>query len=367
MRVAVHPHVRGEHVSTWRCILTCPGSSPRAWGTPLTFNTLSIFHRFIPTCVGNTPLRYIVVVLAAVHPHVRGEHLDNRSYRTGNSGSSPRAWGTLLGQTQGEEYTRFIPTCVGNTTTEFARVVRHSVHPHVRGEHVRVTSAPASAGGSSPRAWGTLLQRKFVERVLRFIPTCVGNTKSAKVLPAGTAVHPHVRGEHTVAPCKLLSYAGSSPRAWGTRVHRMCYHQSLRFIPTCVGNTAAADCCADPPPVHPHVRGEHIALCHVVVPRIGSSPRAWGTHYNVRIILCGSRFIPTCVGNTIFVPNAKLIPSVHPHVRGEHGITTLGQHKFIGSSPRAWGTPSDPVHHEQSGRFIPTCVGNTNRHLVQWD
>ena len=277
----VHPHVRGEHSrcdrdgrAGSRFIPTCVGntdqqgpkdqrkcgSSPRAWGTLVGGPFGLVLDRFIPTCVGNTSARRFSVrarpgssprawgtlfqvtkvrSCSPVHPHVRGEHA---SYPL----SPPMA-------------TRFIPTCVGNTATSLALLARRvgssprawgtlresgrtteatSVHPHVRGEH------------------GTTYALQDV--VSRFIPTCVGNTRSISF--------------------SLLPDSGSSPRAWGTRDPQ---------IRTCCLCT-----------VHPHVRGEHV-----------STPE----------ILCIElRFIPTCVGNT--------------NIR-DNRIGSLS-----GSSPRAWGT-----------------------------
>ena len=73
----------------------------------------------------------------------------------------------------------------------------------------------------------------------RFIPTCVGNTASARASSGEEAVHPHVRGEHASLEAACSAAVGSSPRAWGTRVQRVSLTERPRFIPTCVGNTEA--------------------------------------------------------------------------------------------------------------------------------
>ena len=195
------------------------GSSPRAWGTQPTRRRWQRNKRFIPTCVGNTePLGLIPVPPRFIPTCVGNTRKIKRSSRE-DGGSSPRAWGTpaltpfplfglrfiptCVGNTPvAKGYIRswrFIPTCVGNTTPPFISCIylsgssprawgtryghgqaggRHSVHPHVRGEHswFQVTSAPA----------------------MRFIPTCVGNTL---VLQGG-----------------LAPLLGSSPRAWGTHL-----------------------------------------------------------------------------------------------------------------------------------------------------
>ena len=62
--------------------------------------------------------------------------------------------------------------------------------------------APDEAGmfvitGSSPRVWGIPEKRSYWLQNTRFIPTCVGNTKSGKDF--------------------YPTLAGSSPRVWGIR------------------------------------------------------------------------------------------------------------------------------------------------------
>ena len=91
---------------------------------------------------------------------------------------------------------RFIPTCVGNTAMTGLGSRFTTVHPHVRGEHIAPSGGSLRKNGSSPRAWGTLLFLLGCHDCLRFIPTCVGNTRLAGGRMVGIAVHPHVRGEH---------------------------------------------------------------------------------------------------------------------------------------------------------------------------
>ena len=112
-----------------------------------------------------------------------------------------------------------------------------------------------------------------------------------------------------------------------------------RFIPTCVGNTARARPGWRSGSVHPHVRGEYFTRFQRQLKRLGSSPRAWGIHAIAITAVVEVRFIPTCVGNTERPMRAP---------RSESG-----------SSPRAWGIQAVVVPEDLSGRFIPTCVGNT--------
>ena len=158
---------------------------------------------------------------------------------------------------------------------------------------------PEKRIGSSPRVWGTQRHKKGPGYPCRFIPTCVGNTLPPHVPRAMQTVHPHVCGEHTSQKEGTWFQFGSSPRVWGTQHCAASLIISIRFIPTCVGNTLQEPQTPIMTPVHPHVCGEHLFDSHVFGRFYGSSPRVWGTHIYSGVLLDYIRFIPTCVGNTI--------------------------------------------------------------------
>ncbi len=155
-----------------------------------------------------------------VHPHGRGEHCRKRR------SLPPPA--------------RFIPTGVGNTRRLRSGIWSQPVHPHGRGEHSRDAWREKIVGGSSPRAWGTLLHYPLSKQSTRFIPTGVGNTLSRPSQIISRTVHPHGRGEHLQGQCGRIGQIGSSPRAWGTPPGAVWPYRPDRFIPTGVGNTLAA-------------------------------------------------------------------------------------------------------------------------------
>jgi len=274
-------------------------------------------------------------------------------------GSSPRAWGTHRHRRGHQSRRRFIPTCVGNTFILQCAAAFYSVHPHVRGEHGGIVSTISRSSGSSPRAWGTPVAVRFDRRHQRFIPTCVGNTTRSTPPPAFTPVHPHVRGEHVPSASLRRPVSGSSPRAWGTLAVVQVHLVQRRFIPTCVGNTLQRPQAQADSPVHPHVRGEHATPAAAIAAYYGSSPRAWGTLSKRIACRVPHRFIPTCVGNTCILATGTFTQTVHPHVRGEHGSSSLVRRSVDGSSPRAWGTRCSRRLRRRGIRFIPTCVGNT--------
>ena len=194
------------------------GSSPREWGTP----------RLYPA----------ECRLFSVHPHASGEHCFSVTESQLRFGSSPREWGTLAINVLLCCIGRFIPTRVGNTASHSWRQIWGTVHPHASGEHALATNAGASDNGSSPREWGTQVQRRSGTVRERFIPTRVGNT--AVLLPSAAAVpvHPHASGEHVERGRGHHVEYGSSPREWGTHRGARDKHTQDRFIPTRVGNTA---------------------------------------------------------------------------------------------------------------------------------
>jgi len=201
---------------------------------------------------------------ATVHPHVCGEHSCLIMMSGFDSGSSPRVWGTyqltLFFRTQ----PRFIPTCVGNILDCASAMSYIAVHPHVCGEHYGRAMVQTTYIGSSPRVWGTYLITSRHAMLFGFIPTCVGNMCSFRSRTSSRSVHPHVCGEHGNNTRRVNISAGSSPRVWGTFTPRYLNGDSLRFIPTCVGNIRPNQATAAPVSVHPHVCGEHFyILLHV--------------------------------------------------------------------------------------------------------
>ena len=194
---------------------------------------------------------------AAVHPHARGEHFPGTHARRPSPGSSPRPWGTLMSHADFFPKCRFIPTPVGNTEYPMLSSIVAAVHPHARGEHQSRIREGTASYGSSPRPWGTLLCRPMRVLSCRFIPTPVGNTREREKTATWMTVHPHARGEHRMVWTMFSGHFGSSPRPWGTRPAHPFNSSKPRFIPTPVGNTMTLIEGSESRSVHPHARGEH--------------------------------------------------------------------------------------------------------------
>ena len=191
--------------------------------------------------------------------------------------------------------------------------------------------------GSSPRVWGILLHVANRGLRERFIPTRVGNTRRRTRSAYGQTVHPHACGEYDVHAGSPGLVVGSSPRVWGIQPRRTQKAEPRRFIPTRVGNTARG--C---PPrcgrtVHPHACGEYFFMSRTGDYENGSSPRVWGIRGEELDLPTDKRFIPTRVGNTMYMPDPQGWSSVHPHACGEYSRAAHRRPSPGGSSPRVWG------------------------------
>ena len=233
----VHPHVHGELPLILSGLTSLIGSSPRAWGTPSSRGRCRADRRFIPTCMGNSFQFPQGCRILPVHPHVHGELLAWAFSASVAAGSSPRAWGTLGVRHRRPGILRFIPTCMGNSPGRARTLSYLPVHPHVHGELGLTLDGRLVCIGSSPRAWGTLRPAIRERDPHRFIPTCMGNSGAVLAVRSAGSVHPHVHGELPAARRARCGALGSSPRAWGTRIYAGTQNGVIRFIPTCMGNS----------------------------------------------------------------------------------------------------------------------------------
>ncbi len=239
---------------------------------------------------------------------------------------------------------RFIPTRVGTTWQAKEKAAGTAVHPHARGDNESGVANGTRIYGSSPRAWG---QRAIIESkdiICRFIPTRVGTTSMVVINFSFLTVHPHARGDNYFRDTRFPCIVGSSPRAWGQLKIINILSDPYRFIPTRVGTTAA-------------FMAEDLDAA-------GSSPRAWGQQKKYQKKLLKHRFIPTRVGTTSYNPALSPLITVHPHARGDNWANGLLGEEYDGSSPRAWGQLPCFAGHCASFRFIPTRVGTTPTHSI---
>ncbi len=133
---SVHPRMRGEHFSAVPNETGTFGSSPHARGTPRAQILTKRCTRFIPACAGNTKAVSPDAFVFTVHPRMRGEHSPEFASAVIDRGSSPHARGTRADKTAIWFAQRFIPACAGNTVGQVPGWFEVAVHPRMRGEHV---------------------------------------------------------------------------------------------------------------------------------------------------------------------------------------------------------------------------------------
>ena len=211
------------------------------------------------------------------------------------------------------------------------------VHPHVRGDGSIAAMVARFGAGSPPRVWGRQDTRPSYSARGRFTPTCVGTATCTRRDRRRCSVHPHVRGDGDVFVGRVLDDVGSPPRAWGRHLSGTDLRNAYRFTPTCVGTAQGDDGSPDA--------------------RHGSPPRAWGRPVDFGRLGARTRFTPTCVGTACRPTVALGGFAVHPHVRGDGTGKAAVMEGFSGSPPRAWGRPNSACPGADVLRFTPTCVG----------
>ena len=300
---------------------------------------LTLRLRTIPTRVGSTPALRPDGASNSDHPHAGGEHFTNGTGGSALTGPSPRGWGAPSSSFPMGLPRRTIPTRVGSTFVRSARPGSSTDHPHAGGEHHSRSRSCRRSCGPSPRGWGALLVQAPNASGDRTIPTRVGSTCVNVAKLACSPDHPHAGGEHSSHSQQGLSGCGPSPRGWGAPTPTVGGDESHRTIPTRVGSTPGYVREPVTEPDHPHAGGEHDVNRSSSVVKSGPSPRGWGARYRLREIVRENRTIPTRVGSTPVLTAWHVICADHPHAGGEHMTSQAARNCSIGPSPRGWGAP----------------------------
>ena len=197
---------------------------------------------------------------------------------------------------------------------------------------------PHGLSGSSPRVRGTDLFQGYVQRDVRFIPACAGNSIIFLLWLMTRTVHPRVCGEQSWSTARVLLTDGSSPCVRGTVPGRIAPLNLGRFIPACAGNSSQALGLLLQISVHPRVCGEQLVPFREAEREAGSSPRVRGTDPSRKGDFIHSRFIPACAGNSRTGLSKHSKSTVHPRVCGEQFTSSGTSYRVDGSSPRVRGT-----------------------------
>ena len=157
---------------------------------------------------------------------------------------------------------------------------------------------------------------------------------------------------------------GSSPRMRGTPSDEVRQRVESGLIPTYAGNTHTHDSRRSPAGAHPHVCGEHSMSTPAQISLLGSSPRMRGTRNIAENENFRLGLIPTYAGNTTFPQHTSPSLRAHPHVCGEHPNLCTRTRSKAGSSPRMRGTPQPGISNGETDGLIPTYAGNTRSFVV---
>src|SRR5205823_4430339 len=111
---------------------------PHAWGQPPASGHGGGTGRSTPTCVGTTIGVTLCFPVNTVHPHMRGDNRSRPPGRDRTRGPPPHAWGQPIQVLPARPHLRSTPTCVGTTSPGSARSRDATVHPHMRGDNVRM-------------------------------------------------------------------------------------------------------------------------------------------------------------------------------------------------------------------------------------
>ena len=131
-----------------------------------------------------------------------------------------------------------------------------------------------------------------------YLPTSVGHTPLPSRPSTPSVVHPHARGAYQLKWRFWTPYNGSSPPTWGIQ-QRTPSVQSRRTV-------------------HPHIRGAYMGRPAKIYVKNGSSPPTWGIPKKLQKSSVPARFIPTYVGHTVVALRTRVLPAVHPHLRGAY-------------------------------------------------
>src|SRR5262249_46562017 len=162
-------------------------------------------------------------------PHARGDDVRYSPLACSSFGSPPRTWGQCHGVGHYLPAAQFTPTHVGTMILKRRWDKCRSVHPHARGDNVRLRVAADGEPRSPPRRWGQFHLYGSGLCLSRFTPTQVGTINASATLPARASVHPHARGDSGIIIRLDWQPCGSPPRTWGQCEVSDLFLLDLRF------------------------------------------------------------------------------------------------------------------------------------------
>ena len=178
---------------------------------------VNIELRFIPMCIGNTLNMSSAFLHCSVYPYVYREHKNQFQKKLAKNGLSLCVQGTLDVKNISRREERFIPMCIGNTYKEKGSKVANTVYPYVYREHMFDKRMCDDDTGLSLCVQGTLMLIMLIPVKPRFIPMCIGNTKTPKPKITDNAVYPYVYRQHSYLASLRCQRHGLSLCVQGTQ------------------------------------------------------------------------------------------------------------------------------------------------------
>ncbi len=291
----------------------------------------------IPAYAGSTSYADTAGACVWAHPRLRGEHSNRRCNGCATGGSSPLTRGALPAWWARREQRRLIPAYAGSTLGEVSAWSPVWAHPRLRGEHARPFLSVLGKGGSSPLTRGAPERRKVMRENTRLIPAYAGSTPLLHVGRIARRAHPRLRGEHR-AICRLLLWKyGSSPLTRGAPCQSLRLSRDPGLIPAYAGSTISFIPHGRRNKAHPRLRGEHAAPPKPSRYFGGSSPLTRGARQRGLLLLRLLRLIPAYAGSTTTMTTLPTMTRAHPRLRGEHDRLNASSSEASGSSPLTRG------------------------------
>ena len=173
-----HPHACGDKLREYSRETHRRGSSPRVWGQVAKAAKVAAAAGIIPTRVGTRPVSFSASDSKRDHPHACGDKGQDTVKSPLGMGSSPRVWGQVQIVNNRLILVRIIPTRVGTSFAPKKEECGVMDHPHACGDKRSLTAEIIPQNGSSPRVWGQVLTDGEGNAKMRIIPTRVGTSKS---------------------------------------------------------------------------------------------------------------------------------------------------------------------------------------------
>ena len=185
------------------------------WGNPAQGRRGFVVGRAIPTGVGKSDGESCAGSPSPGHPHGCGEISCERVCLVNYFGPSPRVWGNRSRGSRQRTPHRVIPTGVGKSHRRGVLLRQCAGHPHGCGEINLVEHTEETTDGPSPRVWGNRMEDAIYRANARAIPTGVGKSHGVSRRGEGRAGHPHGCGEIPHWGVRRFGSPGPSPRVWG--------------------------------------------------------------------------------------------------------------------------------------------------------